>query len=62
MYGNSDGTVPATFQLYYMIGWKFHESQVNHFSLVHTMTSQNKNIVCPLITFYLTIKSLLCIY
>nr|XP_020656904.1 arginine-hydroxylase NDUFAF5, mitochondrial isoform X2 [Pogona vitticeps] len=27
MYGNSDGTVPATFQLYYMIGWKFHESQ-----------------------------------
>ncbi|KFP06335.1 NADH dehydrogenase [ubiquinone] 1 alpha subcomplex assembly factor 5, partial [Calypte anna] len=27
MYGNSDGTVPATFQIYYMIGWKFHESQ-----------------------------------
>lgn len=28
MYGNSDGSVPATFQIYYMIGWKFHESQV----------------------------------
>ncbi|KAF1587569.1 Arginine-hydroxylase NDUFAF5, mitochondrial, partial [Eudyptes moseleyi] len=27
MYGNSDGSVPATFQIYYMIGWKFHESQ-----------------------------------
>uniref|UniRef100_A0A7M4F2X1 Arginine-hydroxylase NDUFAF5, mitochondrial n=1 Tax=Crocodylus porosus TaxID=8502 RepID=A0A7M4F2X1_CROPO len=27
MYGNSDGSVPATFQVYYMIGWKFHESQ-----------------------------------
>ncbi|XP_062813964.1 arginine-hydroxylase NDUFAF5, mitochondrial isoform X3 [Anolis carolinensis] len=27
MYGNEDGTVPATFQIYYMIGWKFHESQ-----------------------------------
>lgn len=28
MYGNSDGSVPATFQIYYMIGWKYHESQV----------------------------------
>lgn len=28
MYGNSDGSVPATFQIFYMIGWKFHESQV----------------------------------
>uniref|UniRef100_A0A8D0H3U9 Arginine-hydroxylase NDUFAF5, mitochondrial n=1 Tax=Sphenodon punctatus TaxID=8508 RepID=A0A8D0H3U9_SPHPU len=27
MYGNNDGTVPATFQIFYMIGWKFHESQ-----------------------------------
>ncbi|XP_054838664.1 arginine-hydroxylase NDUFAF5, mitochondrial isoform X3 [Eublepharis macularius] len=27
MYGNNDGTIPATFQIYYMIGWKFHESQ-----------------------------------
>ncbi|XP_028578102.2 arginine-hydroxylase NDUFAF5, mitochondrial [Podarcis muralis] len=27
MYGNDDGTVPATFQIYYMIGWKFHETQ-----------------------------------
>ncbi|XP_047916913.2 arginine-hydroxylase NDUFAF5, mitochondrial isoform X1 [Anser cygnoides] len=27
MYGNSDGTVPATFQIFHMIGWKFHESQ-----------------------------------
>ncbi|NXA40156.1 NDUF5 hydroxylase, partial [Eudromia elegans] len=27
MYGNSDGSIPATFQIYYMIGWKFHESQ-----------------------------------
>ncbi|KAG9071369.1 NADH dehydrogenase [ubiquinone] 1 alpha subcomplex assembly factor 5 [Linnemannia hyalina] len=22
MYGNEDGTVPATFQILYMIGWK----------------------------------------
>lgn len=28
MYGNSNGSVPATFQIYYMIGWKYHESQV----------------------------------
>ncbi|KAL7991314.1 hypothetical protein Chor_015570 [Crotalus horridus] len=28
LYGNNDGTIPATFQIYYMIGWKFHESQV----------------------------------
>ncbi|NXM70821.1 NDUF5 hydroxylase, partial [Serilophus lunatus] len=27
MYGNNDGSVPATFQIYYMIGWKYHESQ-----------------------------------
>ncbi|XP_075781767.1 arginine-hydroxylase NDUFAF5, mitochondrial isoform X2 [Pelodiscus sinensis] len=27
MYGNNDGSVPATFQIYYMIGWKFQESQ-----------------------------------
>ncbi|NXV62785.1 NDUF5 hydroxylase, partial [Molothrus ater] len=27
MYGNSNGSVPATFQIYYMIGWKYHESQ-----------------------------------
>ncbi|NWR34377.1 NDUF5 hydroxylase, partial [Tachuris rubrigastra] len=27
MYGNTDGSVPATFQIYYMIGWKYHESQ-----------------------------------
>ncbi|NXQ29474.1 NDUF5 hydroxylase, partial [Alaudala cheleensis] len=27
MYGNSDGSVPATFEIYYMIGWKYHESQ-----------------------------------
>ncbi|XP_078672971.1 arginine-hydroxylase NDUFAF5, mitochondrial-like [Branchiostoma floridae x Branchiostoma belcheri] len=27
MYGNEDGTVPATFQLLYMIGWKPHKSQ-----------------------------------
>ncbi|KAK9411120.1 NADH dehydrogenase [Crotalus adamanteus] len=27
LYGNNDGTIPATFQIYYMIGWKFHESQ-----------------------------------
>lgn len=28
MYGNEDGSVPATFQILYMIGWKPHESQV----------------------------------
>ncbi|XP_067125244.1 arginine-hydroxylase NDUFAF5, mitochondrial-like [Centruroides vittatus] len=27
MYGNEDGTVPAMFQILYMIGWKPHESQ-----------------------------------
>ncbi|KAJ3357966.1 hypothetical protein HDU83_000023 [Entophlyctis luteolus] len=27
VYGNSDGTIPATFQVLYMIGWKPHESQ-----------------------------------
>lgn len=27
MYGNKDGTIPATFQILYMIGWKPHESQ-----------------------------------
>ncbi|XP_043912102.1 arginine-hydroxylase NDUFAF5, mitochondrial isoform X2 [Protopterus annectens] len=27
MYGNDDGSVPATFQIFYMIGWKPHESQ-----------------------------------
>lgn len=28
MYGNDDGSVPATFEILYMIGWKPHESQV----------------------------------
>lgn len=28
MYGSEDGSVPATFQILYMIGWKPHESQV----------------------------------
>ncbi|XP_042188790.1 arginine-hydroxylase NDUFAF5, mitochondrial isoform X5 [Callorhinchus milii] len=27
MYGSDDGSVPATFQIFYMIGWKPHESQ-----------------------------------
>lgn len=27
MYGNQDGSVPATYQVLYMIGWKPHESQ-----------------------------------
>ncbi|XP_075195398.1 arginine-hydroxylase NDUFAF5, mitochondrial isoform X2 [Anomaloglossus baeobatrachus] len=27
MYGEEDGSVPATFQIYCMIGWKPHESQ-----------------------------------
>ncbi|XP_054324176.1 arginine-hydroxylase NDUFAF5, mitochondrial isoform X3 [Pongo pygmaeus] len=27
MYRNEDGSVPATYQIYYMIGWKYHESQ-----------------------------------
>ncbi|XP_053568107.1 arginine-hydroxylase NDUFAF5, mitochondrial [Bombina bombina] len=27
MYGEEDGSVPATFQIFYMIGWKPHESQ-----------------------------------
>ncbi|XP_067900415.1 arginine-hydroxylase NDUFAF5, mitochondrial isoform X1 [Heterodontus francisci] len=28
MYGNNDGSVPVTFQILYMIGWKPHKSQV----------------------------------
>lgn len=28
MYGNEDGSVPATFEILHMIGWKPHESQV----------------------------------
>lgn len=28
MYGSEDGSVPATFQILYMIGWKPHKSQV----------------------------------
>jgi NADH dehydrogenase [ubiquinone] 1 alpha subcomplex assembly factor 5 len=27
MYGNEDGTIPATFQIYFFIGWKPHPSQ-----------------------------------
>lgn len=27
MYANADGSVPATFQVIYMIGWSPHESQ-----------------------------------
>ncbi|XP_033617060.1 arginine-hydroxylase NDUFAF5, mitochondrial isoform X2 [Fukomys damarensis] len=27
MYRNSDGSVPATYQIYHMIGWKYHDSQ-----------------------------------
>lgn len=27
LYGNEDGTIPATFQILYLIGWKPHESQ-----------------------------------
>ena len=29
MYGNEDGSVPATFQLLHFIGWKPHQSQVS---------------------------------
>lgn len=28
MYGHADGSVPATFEILYMIGWKPHDSQV----------------------------------
>ncbi|XP_076971296.1 arginine-hydroxylase NDUFAF5, mitochondrial isoform X1 [Tamandua tetradactyla] len=27
MYRNEDGSIPATYQIYYMIGWKYHDSQ-----------------------------------
>ncbi|KAM9589396.1 arginine-hydroxylase NDUFAF5, mitochondrial isoform 1-T1 [Trichechus inunguis] len=27
MYRNEDGSLPATYQIYYMIGWKYHHSQ-----------------------------------
>ena len=29
MYGNEDGSIPATFEILNMIGWKPHSSQVN---------------------------------
>lgn len=29
MYGHADGSVPATFEILYMIGWKPHDSQVS---------------------------------
>ncbi|KAJ4918932.1 hypothetical protein JOQ06_022084 [Pogonophryne albipinna] len=29
MYGSEDGSVPATFEILYMIGWKPHESQMH---------------------------------
>ncbi|MEQ2183372.1 hypothetical protein GOODEAATRI_031964, partial [Goodea atripinnis] len=29
MYGSEDGSVPATFEILYMIGWKPHESQLS---------------------------------
>lgn len=32
MYGHADGSVPATFEILYMIGWKPHDSQVRSFS------------------------------
>jgi NADH dehydrogenase [ubiquinone] 1 alpha subcomplex assembly factor 5 len=28
MYGNEDGTIPATYQILYFIGWKPDKSQV----------------------------------
>ncbi|GAB1286960.1 Arginine-hydroxylase NDUFAF5, mitochondrial [Apodemus speciosus] len=27
MYSNEDGSIPATYQIYHMIGWKYHDSQ-----------------------------------
>nr|XP_048311407.1 arginine-hydroxylase NDUFAF5, mitochondrial isoform X2 [Myodes glareolus] len=27
MYRNEDGSIPATYQIYHMIGWKYHDSQ-----------------------------------
>ncbi|KAK7805101.1 hypothetical protein U0070_015585 [Myodes glareolus] len=27
MYRNGDGSIPATYQIYHMIGWKYHDSQ-----------------------------------
>lgn len=29
MYGNADGTIPATFRILYLIGWKADPSQAN---------------------------------
>lgn len=34
MYRNEDGSVPATYQIYYMIGWKYHDSQVFLLTLI----------------------------
>ena len=30
LYGNEDGTVPATFQVVHMLGWKPHETQARN--------------------------------
>ncbi len=42
MYGNEDGSVPATFQILYMIGWKPHESQVCYIFIGQHGTAANR--------------------
>ena len=40
MYGNEDGSIPATFQILYMIGWKPSKSQVRK-GMIHLARTQN---------------------
>ena len=40
MYGNEDGSIPATFQILYMIGWKPSKSQVRK-GIIHLIRTQN---------------------
>lgn len=39
MYGNEDGSIPATFEILYMIGWKPHDSQVRRMSISYVQVS-----------------------
>lgn len=38
MYGNDDGSIPATFEILNLIGWKPHASQVYLLTIVNERT------------------------
>lgn len=49
MYGLPDGSVPATFEILYMIGWKPHDSQVRCFRLWMFLSCSKKKKVREII-------------